>query len=127
MITPNLILGSLCLIVITGQFICIGSALYLSHTKKDIISSHFKHCSVLLIFGIHKGTTFYRRILLIGNISSIVTFPNFFISRKLITAEEIESFPSPLKRQLKILQWSFIGLIASMVSLVIIGRSGILN
>lgn len=125
--TVNLIFGSVCGVIFIGQFICIGTALHLSYTKGDIISSHFKNCSYLINTGIYNNSSFYGRILLMGNISSIVTFPKFFLKRGLVSAEEIGSFPRQLKRQLNILQWSFIGLLAAMVLLVTIGKSGILS
>ena len=127
MTTAKLIIGSLGGVVIICQFICIGIALYLSYTKGDLMSSHFKNSSSLLTFGIYRRTSLYGRLQLVGNISSILTFPGFFLKRGLANAEDIDSFPLPLKRQLVMLQWSFIGLVVAMVLLVAIGKSGILK
>jgi hypothetical protein len=125
--TAKFIIGSLGGVVIICQFICIGIALYLSYTKGDLMSSHFKNSSSLLTFGIYRRTSLYGRLQLVGNISSILTFPGFFIKRGLANAEDIDSFPLPLKRQLVMLQWGFIGLVVAMVLLVAIGKSGILK
>lgn len=127
MITAKLIIGGLGGVVIFCQFICIGVALYLSCTKGDLMSSHFKGSSSLLALGIYKRTSLHGRLLLVGSISSILTFPGFFLKRGLANAEYIDSFPLPLKRKLVMLQWSFIGLVVSMILLVVIGRSGLLN
>lgn len=45
----------------------------------------------------------------------------------LANAEDIDSFPLPLKRKLVILQWSFIGLVISMILLVVIGKMDLLH
>lgn len=127
MTAADIIFISLCGVVITGQFLCIGAALYLTHTKSDLMSSHFKSSSYLLTIGVYRRSSLYGRMQLIGNISSILTFPRFFLKRGLASAEDIDSFPLPLKRQLVMLQWSFIGLIIAMILLVIIGKSEILS
>ena len=127
MTIADVIFISVCGLVIIGQLLCIGAALYLSHTKGDLMSSHFKSSSSLLTLGIYKRSSLYGRMQLIGNISSILTFPRFFLKRGLASAEDIDSFPLSLKRQLVILQWSFIGLIVAMVLLVIIGKADLLH
>jgi len=127
MTVADVIFIGVCGLVIIGQFLCIGAALYLSHTKGDFMSSHFKNSSFLLTLGIYRRSSLYGRMQLIGNISSILTFPRFFLKRGLASAEDIDSFPLSLKRQLVILQWSFIGLIVAMVLLVIIGKADLLH
>lgn len=127
MITAKLIIGCLGGLVIICQFICIGVALYLSYTKGDLMSSHFKSSSSLLAFGIYKSTSLHGRLLLVGSISSILTFPGFFLKRGLANAEDIDSFPLSLKRKLVMLQWSFIGLVVSMILLVVIGKADLLH
>ena len=127
MTIADVIFLSVCGVVIICQFLCIGAALYLSHTKGDLMSSHFKSSSSLLTLGIYKRSSLYGRMQLIGNISSILTFPRFFLKRGLASAEDIDSFPLSLKRQLVMLQWSFIGLIVAMVLLVIIGKADLLH
>ena len=101
--------------------------MYLSYTKGDLMSSHFKSSSSLLAFGIYKSTSLHGRLLLVGSISSILTFPGFFLKRGLANAEDIDSFPLPLKRKLVMLQWSFIGLVVSMILLVVIGKADLLH
>lgn len=127
MITAKLIIGGLGGVVIICQFICIGVALYLSYTKGDLMSSHFKSSSFLLTLGIYRRSSLYGRVQLIGNISSILTFPSFFLKRGLASAEDIDSFPLPLKRKLVMLQWGFIGLVVSMILLVVIGKADLLH
>jgi hypothetical protein len=126
-ITAKLIIGGLGGLVIICQFISIGVALYLSYTKGDLMSSHFKNSSSLLALGIYKSTSLHGRLLLVGSISSILTFPGFFLKRGLANAEDIDSFPLPLKRKLVMLQWGFIGLVVSMILLVVIGKAHLLH
>ena len=99
----------------------------MGYTKGDVLSEHFQNSSFLLTFGINRRSSFYGKIQLIGNISSILTFPGFFLKRGLASAEDIDSVPLKLKQQRVMLQWSFIGLIAAMVLLVIIEKSGVLS
>ena len=127
MTSAKLVIGNLGGVVIICQFVCIGIALYLSYTKGDLMSSHFKSSSFLLALGIYRRTSLYGRLQLVGSISSILAFPRFFLKRGLANAEDIDSFPLPLKRKLVMLQWSFIGLVIAMVLLVLIGKSGILE
>lgn len=100
MITAKLIIGGLGGLVIICQFISIGVALYLSYTKGDLMSSHFKNSSSLLALGIYKSTSLHGRLLLVGSISSILTFPGFFLKRGLANAEDIDSFPPRLSASL---------------------------
>ncbi|KAB0494797.1 hypothetical protein [Pseudomonas vancouverensis] len=125
--TANLVFISLGGVFVVGVFLSLGSALYISYTKGDQISTHFKKGSTYLAHGIYRRSSFYGRVHLIGWISSALTFPQFFLKRGLVSAEEIDSFPFKLKRQLVILQWTFIGLFIAMVLLVIVGKSGVLS
>lgn len=127
MITAELVAVSLCGLVMIGQFVCIGVALYLSYTKGDFMSLHFKTIPSILKFGIHHRSSLRGRVHLIASISGVLTFPGFYIKRGLATAEEINSFPTPLKRKLVMMQWCFIVLMAAMVLLFIIIKSEILN
>ncbi|MGE8154887.1 hypothetical protein ACQKP5_27030 [Pseudomonas vancouverensis] len=123
----KLIIGGLGSVVIICQFICIGIALFLGHTKGDLMSKHFKSNASFLTIGLYRRTSFYGRVHFILGISSVLTFPGFFLKRGLVSADEIRSFPLKLKRQLIMLQWSGIGLVIAMILLVIVGKSGVLS
>ncbi|MNG21246.1 hypothetical protein D3C76_889580 [compost metagenome] len=68
------------LVVFGGALVAFGVALYLGYTKGDVLSEHFQNSSFLLTLGIKRRSSFYGRIQLIGNISSILTFPGFFLN-----------------------------------------------
>jgi hypothetical protein len=64
---------------------------------------------------------------LVGGIASVVTFPRFFIKHGIASAADIEGFPLSIRRKLIILQWSVIGLLATLVLLVSLWESGVLK
>ena len=52
-----------------------------------------------------------------GSISSVLTFPDFYIKRGRASAEDISLFPTVLKRKLVVLQWGGIVIMISSVLL----------
>ncbi|MBD0682418.1 MULTISPECIES: hypothetical protein [Pseudomonas] len=127
MTTAELIVGGFCGVVLLGIYIWIGIALYLGYTKGEELSAYFKNSSSLITVDTHKHTGPFGKLQLIGGIASVVTFPRFFVKRGLVSAEDIERFPHPCRRKLIVLQWSVIGLLATLVFLVSLWESGVLK
>ena len=69
----------------------------------------------------------WGRLLLIGGISGILTFPNFYLKRGELCPEDLEKFPALLKRKLVVMQWSILILVVGMFLLALIGKSGLLK
>ncbi|CAI8935282.1 hypothetical protein EMIT0P218_40190 [Pseudomonas sp. IT-P218] len=55
--------------------------------------------------------------MVVGGISGFVTFPDFYIKRGRISADDIRSLPSSLRFRLIVLQWSVIVLLLIMFCL----------
>ena len=55
--------------------------------------------------------------MVVGGISGFVTFPNFYIKRGRISADDIRSLASSLRFRLIVLQWSVIVLLLIMFCL----------
>lgn len=55
--------------------------------------------------------------MVVGGISGFVTFPDFYIERGRISADDIRSLPSSLRCRLIVLQWSAIVLLLIMFCL----------
>jgi hypothetical protein len=127
MTTAELIVGGLCGVVLLGIYVWIGVALYLGYTKGDELSKYLKNSSSLTTVDTHKHAGPFGKLQLVGGIASVVTFPKFFVKRGLVSAEDIERFPLPFRRKLVILQWSVIGLLATLVFLVSLWESGVLK
>jgi hypothetical protein len=127
MTTSELIVGGLCGGVLFGIYIWIGFALYLGYTSGEELSKYFKNSSSLITAKTHKHTGPFGKLQLVGGIASVVTFPRFFVRCGLASAEDIEKFPLVFRRKLIFLQWSVIGLLASLVFLVSLWESGVLK
>lgn len=108
------------LIDFAGIFIWIGVCLHLAYTKQQLMLGHLKNSSVLntLTALSHGGP--WGKLVSVGSISGIVTFPNLYIKRGLVSPEDLRHFPATLKRKLVILQWLGIGLLLLMVGLAVV-------
>ena len=105
-----------------GMFIWFGVALHLAYTRLEEILESLKNCSAIvrrapLRFGGPLG-----KLLLIGGISGIVTFPRLYLKHGGVSAEDLNALPPRLKRKLATMQWTLWGLIVLMVLLFLYGR-----
>ncbi|POA29196.1 MULTISPECIES: hypothetical protein [unclassified Pseudomonas] len=122
--TAELIVGGLCGVVIALLIVWIGIALYIAHTKMDLILEHLKNSSAGTKLAALKQGGVWGRLLLVGGASGLVTFANFYIRRGTLSTEDVNNFPGPLKQKLVLVQWSAIGLLSAMTVLVAVGKSG---
>ena len=108
-----------------GAFVCIGVALHMAYTKMDVMLRHLKNSSsVMALAPLRQGGP-WGKLLLVGGISGMVTFPNFYVKRGRLSADDLNSFPAPLKRRLVALQWCVIGLLLVMVGLAAVVKLGL--
>ncbi|WP_320407354.1 hypothetical protein [Pseudomonas chlororaphis] len=61
----------------------------------------------------------WGKLLLMGGITSIVSFPDIYLKHGGVSVEDLESFPKPLKKKFLVLQWSLRGLLGIMFVSVI--------
>ena len=115
------------LIVFGGALVVFGVALHLGYTKGDALSEHFQNSSPLITVSARIDTGLRGKTRLVYSISSVVTFPRFFLKRGMVTAEDLDNFPHDLKRKLVVLQWTLLGVLSGMVLLGLIVMSGILR
>lgn len=104
------------LVDFAGIFLWIGVCLHLAYTKMDLILGHLKNCSAVMVRAPLQHAGPWGKLLLVGGISGIVTFPGFYLKRGELSAEDLANFPALLKRKLVVLQWSLIGLLLVMLS-----------
>lgn len=116
-----------CGVVIVGVYIWLAFALYLGYTKGEELTRCFKNSSSLISVDTHKHAGPFGKLQLVGGIASVVTFPRFFVKLGMVSAEDIEKFPQLFRRKLIFLQWSVIGLLATLVFLVLLWESGVLK
>lgn len=127
MTSAEIIVGALCGLVLFGLLIWNVVALYLAYTKLDLMLEKLKNCSAIVTRAPLRHGGPWGKLLLVGGISGIVTFPRFYLSRGELDVEDLETFPIALKRKLIALQWAVIGLLATMVMLVVLWESGVLK
>ncbi|WP_423144599.1 hypothetical protein [Pseudomonas chlororaphis] len=108
--------------MILGTLIWIGVALHMAYTKMDELLDHLKNCSAIMARAPLKHGGPWGKLLLIGGISGIVTFPGFYLKRGELSAEDLKNFPALFKRKLAVLQWSVIGLLGFAFLLWVIGK-----
>lgn len=110
------VLLSIALIDLAGIFLWIGGCLHLAYTKMDLMLEHLKNCSAIMTRAPLRHGGPWGKLLLVGGISGIVTFPTFYLKRGELSSEDLANFPASLKRKLAVLQWSVIGLLLVMAS-----------
>ncbi|ARU86670.1 hypothetical protein [Pseudomonas sp. M30-35] len=108
--------------VLLALLIWIGVALHMAYTKMDLMLGHLKNCSVIMVRAPLRHGGPWGKLLLVGGISGIVTFPSFYLKRGELSSEDLTNFPAALKRKLAIMQWSVIGLLGFAFLLWVIGK-----
>lgn len=121
--TAESFFGYLCGAVILGVFSWIGIALRIAYTKMDLMLRHLKNSSVVThLTQLRKGGP-WGKLLLVGSISGIVTFPGFYVKRGRVCLDDLSTFPILLKRKLVVLQWGGIVLFSLGFVMWLLGKS----
>jgi len=118
------VLLSIAIADLAGLVLWIGVCLRLAYTKMDLMLEHLKNCSAIMTRAPLRNGGPWGKLLLVGGISGIVTFPNFYLKRGELSPEDLANFPAPLKRKLVVLQWSVISLLLVMISFGVAVKSG---
>ena len=105
------------LMVFGGAFVVFGAALYLGYTKGDALLECFPNSSSIITIPAHVDSGLLSKIRLVYSVSSVVTFPRFFLKHGVIAAEDLERFPSELRRKLVALQWTLLTVLSGMMIL----------
>lgn len=114
--TTDKVLLSIAIVDLAGIFLWIGVCLHLAYTKMDFMLERLKNCSAIMVRTPLRHGGPWGKLLLVGGISGIVTFPKFYLKRGELSSEDLTNFPIALKRKLVALQWSLIGLLLVMIS-----------
>jgi hypothetical protein len=118
------VLLSIAIVDLAGLILWIGVCLHLAYTKMDLMLEHLKNCSAVTARAPLRHGGPWGKLLLVGGISGILTFPQFYLKRGELSSEDLASFPASLKRKLVVLQWSVISLLLVMISFGIAVKSG---
>lgn len=125
--TAELVVGGMCGVVIALLIVWIGVAMYIGHTKMDLILENLKNSSAGVKLAALKHGGAWGRLLLVGGASGLVTFSNFYTRRGTLSVGDVSNFPAPLRQKLVLMQWSAIVLLSAMAVLAAVGKSGILK
>ena len=108
-----------------GIFLWIGMCLHLAYTQMDLMLNHLKNSSLLNTFVPLRQGGPWGKLVLVGSISSVVTFPGFYLRRGSVNTEDLRGFPTALKRKLVILQWCGLILLVVMVCIGAVAKLGL--
>lgn len=120
--TADIVFLSVALTAFGGIFIWIGACLHLAYTQMDEILERLKHCSAVLRRTPLRYAGPWGKLLLIGGITGIITFPGIYLKHGGVSIDDLNNFPAPLKRKLAVLQWSAIVLLAVLILLFVFGK-----
>lgn len=101
---------------IVGLMVWIGACLHLAYTKMDVMLEHLKNSPAITAWAPMRQGGPWGKLLLIGGISGLVTFPGPQLKTGQLSAEDLANFPDDLKRKLIRLYWGVIGLLLIMVT-----------
>lgn len=99
-----------------GLMVWIGVCLHLAYTKMDVMLEHLKDSPAITAWAPMRQSGPWGKLLLIGGISGLVTFPGFQLKTGQLNAEDLANFPFALKRKLIRLYWSMMVLLLIMVT-----------
>lgn len=119
-----LVLG---LSIFGGAFFCIGISLHMAYTKMDLMLEHLKNCSIVRTHSPLKYGGPWGKLMLIGWIAGLFTFPEYYLKRGEASAEDLNDFPKHLRKKLVMLKMASFFLIAALVTLFFLRESGLLK
>lgn len=102
-------------VALSGIFVWMGVCLYWGYTQVDEFLERLKHCSAVMNLAPLKQGGPWARLLLVGGVTSIVTFPRVYLKNGGVSVEDLDSFPQNLKNRFAVLQWVGRGLIAGLL------------
>lgn len=118
--TVNLLIACIGLVYFAAALTWITVALHMAYTKMDMMLELYKNCRAIMVRAPLRYGGPWGNIMLIGGISGIITFPNFYLKRGELNLEDLKNTPASLRRKLAILQWSVWGLLLIMSGFAII-------
>lgn len=118
--TADALIVGIGLIYFSSALVWITVALHMAYTKMDMMLEHLKNCTAIMVRAPLRHGGPWGNLMLIGGISGIVTFPNFYLKRGELSLEDLKNTPTSLRRKLAILQWSVWGLLLVMSGLAVI-------
>lgn len=111
MTTAMTVASLLCGLGVLGIWIWIAVALHIAYTKMELVLELLKNSSAIKERAFLNNSGPWGKLLLIGGVSGIVTFPGFFLKQGSINTEDLSNLPQSMKKKLVALHWSAITLL----------------
>jgi hypothetical protein len=124
--TSRIVVAYLGLFVLVCAFIWFGVALYMAHKKIEILLRLFPNSLGVKTLSALRYGGIWGKIMLIGGITSYVTFPFLYFQNGQLSREDLRAIPPPLKRKLILMQWVLVSIVFSMFALYVIDEFGLL-
>ena len=114
------------LMVFGRALVVFGAALYFGYTRGDALLECFPNSSSIITIPAHIDSGLLGKIRLVYSVSSVVTFPRVFLKHGIVAAEDLERFPSDLRRKLVAPQWTLLSVLTGMMVLGLGVMSGVI-
>lgn len=121
----EIVIGYLSGAVLVAICIWIALMLHVAYTKMDFILEHLQNCKAIMVLAPLRQGGPWGNLMLTGGIAGIITFHGFYLKRGELSMDDLQAFPPLLKRKLIIMHWSALALMAALIFLVLIARSGL--
>ncbi|WP_092315778.1 hypothetical protein [Pseudomonas saponiphila] len=102
-------------VALSGIFVWVGVCLYLAYTQVYEFLERLKHCSAVMSLAPLRQGGPWGILLLVGGVTSIVTFPRVYLKHGDVSVEDLINFPRKLKNNFAVLQWVGRGLIVGLL------------
>jgi hypothetical protein len=110
---------------VVGIFICLGVALHMAYTRTYRLLDYFTNSPAVITLSPLRHGGPWGRLLMIGAISSYVTFSKNYIKRGSLGEVDFINLPGPIKLKLIMLQWSVIVFLLIMICMWLAGEFGL--
>jgi MFS-type transporter involved in bile tolerance (Atg22 family) len=122
MSTSYIIQGCIGAITLLGMLIWLVIALYLAKTRASEFTKHFPNSLLIKLSTPSKHDGIVSQLLYIGALGSYTTFPSGHIKRGEISATDLLQLPAHIRRLFKIMHYTALGLIASLILTYLVGK-----
>ncbi len=124
MSTPYLIHACIGAIILLGMLIWLAIALYIAKTRTTELADYFPNSPLIKLNTPSKHDIIIKYFRYIGTLAACVTFPSGHVDRAEINDQDLQNLPPHIKRLLKILYCTRIGLIFSLILTYLVGKYG---
>lgn len=121
---PYLIYGYVGAAILLAMLSWLAIAFYLAKIRACELANYFSNSPLIKSIVPRRQDGFSLHLRYIGILGACVTFPSGHLNRGDISAEDLHNLPTPVRRLLKALHCSGLGLVASLILTYFVGKYG---